>query len=303
MNEYIKEQLQILKERQSLSLDDKIKISKSRIIEFKEHFNGQVYNSFSGGVDSLVSRHLVNSIYPNIKSVFANTGLEYPEIVEFVKSFKDVIIVRPKQTYAYVCKNIGYPIISKKVSHMLGYCQNPNNRNTATYILNTTGIKRNGEKTKMFKIPDKYMYLLNAPFKISDKCCDLIKKEPLHRYTKENKCFPFMGILAEDSQIRELQYCKYHCNAFTSKSPYSNPLGFWTNKDIWEYIGRFGLEYCKIYDMGVKHTGCMFCMFGVHLEKGLNRFQLMNKTHPKLYNYCINNLGLGKCLDYIGVKY
>jgi len=44
-------------------------------------------------------------------------------------------------------------------------------------------------------------------------------------------------------------------------------------------------------------------MFGVHLEKGENRFQKMKKSHPKLYNYCINDLGCGKVLDYINVEY
>jgi len=55
--------------------------------------------------------------------------------------------------------------------------------------------------------------------------------------------------------------------------------------------------------MGEKRTGCMFCMFGVHLEKGENRFQKMSKTHPKQHEYCIDKLGCGKVLDYIGVKY
>ena len=47
----------------------------------------------------------------------------------------------------------------------------------------------------------------------------------------------------------------------------------------------------------------MFCMFGVHLEKGENRFQRMKRTHPKIYDYCINNLGIGKCLDLINIPY
>jgi len=55
--------------------------------------------------------------------------------------------------------------------------------------------------------------------------------------------------------------------------------------------------------MGYSRTGCMCCMFGVHLEDGENRFQKMKKTHPKQYNYCINKLGCGKVLDFIGIKY
>ena len=47
----------------------------------------------------------------------------------------------------------------------------------------------------------------------------------------------------------------------------------------------------------------MFCPIGVHLEKHPNRFQRMKITHPKIYDYCINQLGLGELLDYVGVDY
>ena len=47
----------------------------------------------------------------------------------------------------------------------------------------------------------------------------------------------------------------------------------------------------------------MFCMFGVHTEKSPNKFELMKQTHPKVYDYCINQLGCGKVLDFLGVKY
>jgi hypothetical protein len=65
---------------------------------------------------------------------------------------------------------------------------------------------------------------------------------------------------------------------------------------------------CCLWDGIIKttkaqNTGCMFCMFGVHLEQSPNRFERMALTHPKLYDYCINNLGLGNVLDYINVPY
>ena len=44
-------------------------------------------------------------------------------------------------------------------------------------------------------------------------------------------------------------------------------------------------------------------MFGVHTEKFPNKFELMRETHPKLYDYCINTLGCGRVLDFLGVKY
>ena len=83
----------------------------------------------------------------------------------------------------------------------------------------------------------------------------------------------------------------------------SLPIAFWTEQDIWQYIHKYNVPYSSIYDMGYTHTGCMFCMFGVDQETYPNRFQRMQKTHPKQWDFCINRLGCGKVLDYIGVPY
>ena len=59
----------------------------------------------------------------------------------------------------------------------------------------------------------------------------------------------------------------------------------------------------ELTNTGVKRTGCMFCMFGAHLEKEPNRFQQMKITHPKQYDYCINKLGCGKVMDFCNIPY
>jgi 3'-phosphoadenosine 5'-phosphosulfate sulfotransferase (PAPS reductase)/FAD synthetase len=145
---------------------------------------------------------------------------------------------------------------------------------------------------------------VEAPFKCSEKCCDVIKKEPFHRYNKETGRTPITAVMADESRMRKRQYLRIGCNSFESKTnPICMPMAFWTDGDIWSYIKKYNVPYSRIYDMGEKRTGCMFCMFGVHLEKDENRFQRMKKTHPKHYDFCINKLGCGKVLDYIGVPY
>ena len=108
-------------------------------------------------------------------------------------------------------------------------------------------------------------------------------------------------MMASDSMVRQMIYLKYGCNNFDGD--HSMPLGFWKTEDIWNYISTKNLPYSKIYDMGEERTGCMFCMFGIHLEGDNNRFTRMKKSHPKIYNYCINELGIGEVLDYLGVCY
>ena len=81
-------------------------------------------------------------------------------------------------------------------------------------------------------------------------------------------------------------------------------MSFWTDDDVWEYIHKYNIPYCKVYDMGYVRTGCIFCMFGVHLDPEPNRFQRLQKTHPKLWRYCMRSwdkggLGMREVLEYM----
>jgi 3'-phosphoadenosine 5'-phosphosulfate sulfotransferase (PAPS reductase)/FAD synthetase len=303
--EEYKNKLWLLRERQNLSLDVKIKMTEERIKEYYEHWNGMVFVSFSGGKDSTVLLHIARKLYPRMPAVFVDTGLEYPEIKEFVNTIDNVMWIRPKISFYEVIKKYGYPIISKKVARYVHDLQNANDKNKATCNLRRTGFNRKGIFCKSQKLPKKYLYLVDAPFKISDKCCDIMKKRPIYFYKKLTKRHPITGMMAEESETRLKQYLDQGCNYYTSNknNSMSMPMSFWTEKDVWDYIRKNKISYSNIYDKGFKRTGCMFCMFGVHLEKEKNRFQIMKQTHPKQYKYCIDKLGCGDVLDYIGVEY
>lgn len=292
-----------LRQKQSLPLEQKIGMTKRRIREFYESMDGNVYVAFSGGKDSTVLLHLVRSIYSNVPAVFCDTGLEYPEIKEFIKTVDNVVLIKPEMNFRQVINEYGYPVISKKVSKMIRELQNPTDKNYNTRRLYLEGIKKDGTKgSALSKLPKKWYFLIDAPFRVSEKCCDIMKKKPMKRYEKETKKKGYVGLMADDSQQRENIYLRFGCNVY-GKDARSRPMSFWLEEDIWKYIKINNLEYSKIYDMGVHNTGCMFCMFGAHLEKHPNRFQHMKNTHPKLYNYCIEKLGLNEILDYIGIEY
>ena len=94
---------------QNLPLELKILKTEQRIREWYEHWEGQVYVSFSGGKDSTVLLHIARSIYPDIPAVFVDTGLEYPEIRRFVKQTKNVIWLKPEMNFRRVIEKYGYP--------------------------------------------------------------------------------------------------------------------------------------------------------------------------------------------------
>lgn len=294
-------------QRQCLPLEAKVRMSLERIRAWYEHWDGDVYIAWSAGKDSDVLKHLVWSLYPDVKAVHSRTGLEYPEIDDHAKEEKAkypdrIVFVKPKRNFRDVVLNEGYPVVSKKVSRMLRIMKrekdNPNWANT--YRLYDTGIKMDGTYSQASKLPAKWRKLLEQDWCATELCCDILKKEPLDTYSKESGKKRMMGIMSAEGGLRER---REHCNVFDTRDPSSAPMLFWTEADVWEYIKTRNLPYSKIYDMGETRTGCMFCGFGAHLEKGKNRFQRMAKSHPKQWSYCINDLGMGKVLDALGVEY
>ncbi len=151
--------------------------------------------------------------------------------------------------------------------------------------------------------------------------------------------------MAEESERREEAWMKTGCNAFDIKEPKSKPLSIWTEQDILQYIkennlslasvygdivyrDKLGMKYqemlcdCgnKLCTSGANRTGCIFCQFGSHLvRKGEeSRLQMLKRTHPKQYEYCMNGgeydeqglwipnskgLGMKHCIDVINSIY
>lgn len=366
-----------LRYKQNLPLEIKVRMTKNRIREWvKEYGTGGCYVSFSGGKDSTVLLHIVREMYPTIPAVFIDTGLEYPEIREFVRTFDNVEWVKPKMNFKQVIDRYGYPFISKELSGIIGGGQR------SLEILKEEGYdisdhkvvieecaKRKGAKSKgewrrlaqcmgavtnkneiksdleenekgfFSDIPQKYKFLLNAPFDLSDVCCKVMKKAPAHDYEKQTGRTPITGQMAEESRMRTGKWLKYGCNAFEQLHPHSNPMAFWTEQDVLKYIKNNNIQIASVYgdvvyeddggnqyaevidDSGVmmtttgcKRTGCMFCGYGCQMEKGKGRFELMKETHPKQYEYIMKpwkdgGLNYKEIIDWmnengnLGIKY
>lgn len=268
--------------------------------------NGWMYVSFSGGKDSTVLLDLVRSEYPDVEAVFVNTGLEYLEIQKFVKSFDNVTILRPEMRFDEVIKKYGYPMISKRVSMYVDTGRRHPDSQRARWI--------RGDDWTKFVAGGKYTPLLTADFNISGRCCDIMKKKPAKKFAKMTGKKPMTAQMAAESISRENNWLKYGCNGFEMKEPISNPMSFWTEQDVLQYIKQNNIQICSVYgevvyaeepgqmrieELGVPcgsdrlittgcdRTGCIFCGFGCHIQKNPSRFERLKETHPRQYQYCM----------------
>ena len=287
----------------------KVEKTKRRIQEWYEHWDGQVYVSYSGGKDSTVLLHIARQVYPDIPAVFCNTGIEYPEVLACVRKQSNITELRPIKPFHKIIKEHGYPVISKEVANKVSVVQrNGQDCKTARYF----GDEMKGVKYNCYK----YKYLLDAPFKISARCCYYLKEQPVAQYEKQSGNHPILALMAQESQRRERAYIENGgCNAFNNERPISTPMGFWTENDVFQYIIENNLEIPSVYGdivktvdgnyttTGLSRTGCMYCPFGAHLESYPNRYQRMQHTHPKHYKFMLDKLGFKQVFDYVGIEY
>lgn len=284
-----------LKRMQAFSLDQKIELAKANIQEWYERWDGNVYISFSGGKDSTVLLHLVRSVFPAVPAVFANTGLEYPDVRRHVKQFENVEIVVPKRNFMQVLIEEGYPVISKDVSRKIKQVYRARQKGKRSNV--EDAFIGAGVYKKSIYACTKYKPLFDVDFKISDECCMVMKEKPLVEWQKMSQRKPFIGTMANESIRRRNAWILHGCNAFNTTYPCSKPLSVWTEQDIYEYTKRYNLPLakpygnlvyngCKYCTTGCHRTGCVFCGFGAHMDKGL-RFKELAKLEPRLYEFCL----------------
>ena len=336
---------------QSLPLSVKVAKTKQRIHEWVNRYGVDgVYVAFSGGKDSTVLLHIARELYPGIRAVFSDTGLEYPEIRSFVKTFDNVEILKPEMNFKDIIRFYGLPIISKETSNRIYYERrrfkekfiadgntahliNPSDIEKDDALLAKLGLTKETfrwsircDSTLLEKIAldgikpteylgdlqlgrsnDKYAFLIDAPFDVGAKCCDIMKKRPSHTYARKTGRKLMTGVMASESRLREQAWLRHGCNSFDSTTPVSTPIAFWTEQDILTYIRKNNIKIASVYGdviedrsatvvdwndslpplttTGCLRSGCVFCLYGIHLEKSPNRLEKLKNTHPQIYDY------------------
>lgn len=260
MNELLKQPLEV-KERRS----------NGTVKEFVSVLGlDNVAVSTSGGKDSAVLSKLCKKLFPDIKHIMFNTGLEYKATIDLAKK-QGAEIIPPHIGWVKSCEEHGYPIVSKNVSRRI------------TDIKKTPIGAIHALFNATYGLSDKWLHLTEkefVDFEVSGYCCTEFKKNP----SKRIKMNPIIGTRIQESSMRKSAWKKSGCNSYSKdyKHGVSRPISLWLDNDVDEYVERENVELSELYTQyEQKRTGCCICPYGSQIDG--SRFDLLKKLEPKRY--------------------
>lgn len=359
-----------LEQLQADGLDNKIQRARD-VLERAFEVARRPALAFSAGKDSTVLLDLVRRFFPDqlpgLVVIYGNTGVEYPECVQFARWIAqewelDFHEARPGQTdreglryagqrrvwewlattgkmngvlktdgklkstlaleracpnelrseleaerlvwkagtrqgYWWCVDQYGWPLLGKAWSKL-----------SARRINIDTFLKYSTSQSNDPKLLAYYEVLRTV--KISQHCCNVLKKEPAERVQADvGVDLIFKGLMAAESRTRAINFLTrghlfegarrkhletgqafYHCQ----------PMATWTDADVWEYIRRFDVPYAALYDMQyiardgstqtVKRNGCLGCATDLQFRD--NHLYVLRQTHPRIWRTLMKK-GLG----------
>lgn len=289
----------------SEDLNTKIIKAMHRIEQLYFETDGKCYLSFSGGKDSMVVLALIKMCsdcltIPNnaIKAVFCNTRIELDATVEFVEWVKDnyysnVEVIYPEKTFSYVISEYGKPIKSKMKSDFIDRYQRNGDEKSLSFQY-MIGVGENGKTYSKTKIANKDLHIISDDFdiKISNKCCEFLKKKPFSNYNKQNDIKGYLlGIRMDEGGARQLSAEKRLlnggtvCTAQKGNQIVKMPIIDWTDDNIQEFIEYYKIPLSKAYtEYGMTRTGCIGCPFSRHLKEDL---EILKEKEPNKYKACM----------------
>ena len=296
-------------------LDINISNAMHRIERLYYETDGKCYLSFSGGKDSTIVLAVIKlceeigTIPKNaIPAVFCDTKIELDATVDFIHWVKDnwynnVQIIKTEKSFAHVIKEYGKPFRSKMKSYIISLYQKNPDLKTAKYLYDDTVCK-----SHKMRLPNKDFHILHDsfPIKISDKCCDVMKKQPFAKYAKDNDIAGyFSGMRMFEGGKRQLVFekrinsgdkrpCTHVSDGVTSVSPIFD----WTDDTCEEFIQAYSIPLSRAYtEYGDERTGCFLCPYGLDVDKKLESLHTYEPNKYKAALYFLKDVYIAQGIE------
>ena len=181
------------------------------------------YLAFSGGKDSVVIKALADMAGVKYDAHYNLTTVDPPELVYFIRRHHpNVIVDKPQKTMWQLIIENGVP-----PTRTMRFCcrelkeRGGEGRFCVTGVRWAESVMRKNKRAKIeINSMTKNQVMLNND---------------------------------NDEARRVIENCVMESKHII------NPIVNWTDEDVWEFIHRHKIQYCKLYDEGFKRLGCIGC--------------------------------------------
>lgn len=204
----------------------------------------------SKGKDSRVLETLAEWAGVKHEKHYSLTNVDPPELMQFIKTFDDVIIDRPKETMWQL-------IVRKRMppTRMVRYCCEALKESSGKNRVTLTGVRWAESSNRK-----KNQNLVSI---------GTTKKRVV--YNDEN-----------DEARKAVESC------YRTKKTIVNPIIDWSDEDVWEFIKLYEVSYCTLYDEGWKRLGCIGCPMSSNQKKEFDRWPKYKDMYTKAFQRMID---------------
>lgn len=238
---------------------DKVEVAIGRIKQIEPR-GGSWYLAFSGGKDSVVIKALCDMASVKYDAHYRITSVDPPELVRFIKDqHPDVALDFPRYPDGSVITM--WNLIPKKKmppTRIARYC--------CEYLKEDGGEGR-----------DKITGVRWDESNRRRRTRSGLEVSGTEKWTKSQR-----ERLDPDNMDEDMvRYC------MQSKGFILNPIIDWTTEEVWEFIHRYNIPYCKLYDEGYKRLGCIGCPMNTHQEEELERYPKIKEAYIRAFDRMI----------------
>lgn len=63
----------------------------------------------------------------------------------------------------------------------------------------------------------------------------------------------------------------------------------WDDAEVWEFIHRYNVPYCDLYDKGYTRLGCIGCPMNTHNAEELERYPKIKAAYIRAFDRMLKN--------------